>query len=942
MIKPVSIEKKNLGMAMDFAALREHGIKMIQQMCGDVWTDYNLHDPGVTILEQLCFAITDLAYRTSFPLPDLLSDRNGVVNYEKNSFFTKDQILTSNPVTINDFRKVIIDEISEIDNVWLYPVTSSLTKNSLKGLYKIVVQVKRDVANNILNGTETEERIADLVRGCFNDKRSLCEDMRQEIVILKAIKITIEADIQISKQLVPEETLAHIYRQIERTINMPVKHYSEKELLDKGYPIENIYSGPILKNGFIPDSELKEKSKLIDPAELSKNISQINGVVSVKKLIVNGGDNNNNSKPFAIDPNRFLLFDIKASEPLIKLYSDNYEVPMRNSVFRSLLQKIRESSDRGFIASIYKKLSQGVDGTFRNPEAYYSIQYLFPHIYGIGEEGLVHSEPSFRKAQAKQLKGYLLFFEQIIANYLSQLANIGEVFSNEYNRDSKTYYSQPLYNLPGAEHLFKAFTDTKAINPAYRWDNFINEDENAYTKALNSTVETDESAINRKNVMFDHLLARFNEFLIPYPLKLYTALYTPDDDTGNAERELEWKSGILKDIANIGYNRAISFNYLKNADDQTDRRDFVWKMNQLLYTTAASNIKPFSEALNTDMVRLEKAKKATHQPVVSDDSEEANWVLDMPRIVLSKNEVEKMVTLGLLKDDAGQADSFSFNNQEISVLKYALDIKNYRIGPGPSIANGHLLMYKPPHQKIWSVISKHADSAKAIIAAKNLIGFLKDINIQSEGFYLVEHILLRPYLNEKAFGFKFHKSKNEILLASKSFSSFESREELITDIVKSAAAHSRDEVFSLCNPGHIKEPVLTAEAYQKHSELMSSLVKCHENHNHSYPCFEGVIRADNDLVVSESFFNFRISIVFPAWPARFQDKSFRDHAEKLFRLHIPAHITPLFKWLGIAEMKAFEPLYFDWLNFLTASEGANKNAKANLIRFLAGDGKSGL
>jgi hypothetical protein len=29
-----------------------------------------------------------------------------------------------------------------------------------------------------------------------------------------------------------------------------------------------------------------------------------------------------------------------------------------------------------------------------------------------------------RKAQAKQLKAYLLFFEQLLVNYLAQLANI--------------------------------------------------------------------------------------------------------------------------------------------------------------------------------------------------------------------------------------------------------------------------------------------------------------------------------------------------------------------------------------------------------------------------------------------------------------------------------------------------------------------------------------
>ena len=38
---------------------------------------------------------------------------------------------------------------------------------------------------------------------------------------------------------------------------------------------------------------------------------------------------------------------------------------------------------------------------------------------------------------------------------------------------------------------------------------------------------------------------------------------------------------------------------------------------------------------------------------------------------------------------------------------------------------------------------------------KNMIEYIKKVNIQSEGFYLMEHILLRPDLNSKVFGFKF-------------------------------------------------------------------------------------------------------------------------------------------------------------------------------------------
>ena len=54
MIEPVTIshqEPANEG--VDYAKLKEEGLKLVQQLAGDIWTDYNEHDPDVTRLEPL-------------------------------------------------------------------------------------------------------------------------------------------------------------------------------------------------------------------------------------------------------------------------------------------------------------------------------------------------------------------------------------------------------------------------------------------------------------------------------------------------------------------------------------------------------------------------------------------------------------------------------------------------------------------------------------------------------------------------------------------------------------------------------------------------------------------------------------------------------------------------------------------------------------------------
>jgi hypothetical protein len=59
--------------AEDQQALYRIGLEYIQALASVHWTDHNVHDPGITTLELLCYALTDVAYRVSFPLPDLLA-----------------------------------------------------------------------------------------------------------------------------------------------------------------------------------------------------------------------------------------------------------------------------------------------------------------------------------------------------------------------------------------------------------------------------------------------------------------------------------------------------------------------------------------------------------------------------------------------------------------------------------------------------------------------------------------------------------------------------------------------------------------------------------------------------------------------------------------------------------------------------------------------------
>ncbi len=92
-----------LPVAEDYAALREEGVAHVQQLAGTRWTDHNAHDPGITVLEAACYALTDLGYRAGFSVPDLLASSGG------GTVHTARQALTTGPVTLDDLRRRLVD-----------------------------------------------------------------------------------------------------------------------------------------------------------------------------------------------------------------------------------------------------------------------------------------------------------------------------------------------------------------------------------------------------------------------------------------------------------------------------------------------------------------------------------------------------------------------------------------------------------------------------------------------------------------------------------------------------------------------------------------------------------------------------------------------------------------------------------------------------------------
>jgi type II secretory pathway pseudopilin PulG len=534
--------------------LRKEGIRYLESMAGYLWTDYNTHDPGITILEQLCYALTDLAYRIDYALPDLLAEA-GEEPYA--SLYSPAQILTSQPVTLSDLRKLVID-VEGVKNAWIEkyqepsltihrednePISNSDAPHDgepvlLKGRYRVLIE-KSDLSE--FDSSKLKEKVAQQLHAC----RSLCENF-QEIRVLEKQDIQVHAHIEIGSVDDVEQVLLHIYQRIADYVSPSVRFHTLREMLATGKRIEEVFEGPRLEHGFIDTKELQrsERKTELRTSDLIREIMDVTGVRAVRALqLVATGEEED--WLLRLDKSKTPKFDLHYSK--INLEKDQLSVSFnKTGVLQQYNALLSRSPGYRKLAAAERDL-QPPPGRDRNIGRYYSIQQQFPDVYGVSGNGLPNTANSQRKAQAKQLKAYLMFFDQLLANYFAQLSHAGELFSFYPTTDS-TYFSNMLDDP-------ELGLDAIRNHDASRLQEIT---ENPYDDS--ETSKTQQSG-ERKNRFLNHLLARFAEQFTDYAMVLH-GLQQPQDISVE-EKLIQDKQAFLQNYPWISSARGTAFNYLK-------------------------------------------------------------------------------------------------------------------------------------------------------------------------------------------------------------------------------------------------------------------------------------------------------------------------------------------------------------------------------------------
>ena len=187
-----------------YTRLQRQTLEEMQRMSGKVWTDYNAHDPGVTLADTANYALTELDYKLGFGTADYLSETDKPFEAARFGLFPPADVYTTSPVTEDDYRRILIARVPGADNLTVHcdPESGGYTVRILLSPF-----------------AETSgEEVTKLVTEVFHSHRNLCESL-SSVEILQPDILDFEADVELEPGADATGVLARLYRRILRYLS---------------------------------------------------------------------------------------------------------------------------------------------------------------------------------------------------------------------------------------------------------------------------------------------------------------------------------------------------------------------------------------------------------------------------------------------------------------------------------------------------------------------------------------------------------------------------------------------------------------------------------------------------------------------------------------------------------------------------------------------------
>lgn len=443
--------------AIAFDALWQQAHEVVTALSGDVWTDTGDHDPGITLLQSATWNCSDLSYRASLPLNDLLTCQDQRPLFPEE--FGPEQVLTCNTVTAEDYRRALLDlHSSDIDTLntpgdflfsdvsliqepedhrfhWWYnaekreysftepAVTNDDDKKtlSLRGnLWLSLVPTR--YTQSLLSGNRTvvEQHLASFLA----DHRNLGEAVSRITWLQPATfspRMTIELADNISDI---NQVAAQIYQVTEAFLRPAVARYTTEQRRALGDTGDVIFEGPMLKHGWqkTAPSQITSGGYVLNLGPLVNLLLAIPGVASLSTLSVDTGDGHitavkGDSWRWQVADGYYPLLWGEAPLELLATTNGPLTLVSKGGIRSTLNSKTMA----GYLTQAdLIEMSPTVlpAGRFRDQTGYTPVGQRLPECYALQQPGAVIDD------QTRAVHQFLLPVDQLLADGTAELAQL--------------------------------------------------------------------------------------------------------------------------------------------------------------------------------------------------------------------------------------------------------------------------------------------------------------------------------------------------------------------------------------------------------------------------------------------------------------------------------------------------------------------------------------
>lgn len=395
-----------------YAELRRRTQDELQRLAGEVWTDFNPGDPGVTVSEAADYALTESDYKFGFALEDYLAGADGTWTEEDFGLFPAGEVYPSAPVTAEDYRRLVLANFPMLENV-------TVSVRSDQRQYDFRLRLSPFFTDG--------DRIRERAERFLNRHRNLCERIG-EIAVEQPVELSLHADFEISPGRDATDILVQVYRTAMHYLAGSVEIVRAEDDAGPSMKADEWYDGPVKRvRADIPYQRNTE-------SELYWKLKQIPGIVSFRTCWFKDRDGDSVTDfraGYSLRiPETFDGIVVRCGEEEADMDIQTFRERLRARYFMQDTFRTRSFMQERETAAEAEELSgTRYPAVYRDVYTHHGIAEDLPSCYATSGKDFLHGTPPEEKARILNFGNYLKLFDLVLKRGLKELDGLKEILS---------------------------------------------------------------------------------------------------------------------------------------------------------------------------------------------------------------------------------------------------------------------------------------------------------------------------------------------------------------------------------------------------------------------------------------------------------------------------------------------------------------------------------